>query len=78
MLGLTAICWAIWKARNRLCFEKKTVKDLVILFFCLCIYVLLGRSISRVGTCDDQCWSGDDDADGAADLEKTACGAVED
>jgi hypothetical protein len=23
MLGLAAICWAIWKGRNRTCFEKK-------------------------------------------------------
>jgi hypothetical protein len=25
MLGLTAICWAIWKKRNDVCFEKKTL-----------------------------------------------------
>jgi hypothetical protein len=24
--GLAAVCWAIWKARNRACFEKKYVK----------------------------------------------------
>jgi hypothetical protein len=23
MLGLVAICWAIWKTRNAVCFEKK-------------------------------------------------------
>jgi hypothetical protein len=47
MFGLATICWAIWKARNRLCFEKKTVKDPTdIIFFCLCVNALLGRSIS--------------------------------
>lgn len=24
--GLAAICWAIWKSRNRACFDKKTVE----------------------------------------------------
>jgi hypothetical protein len=23
MLGVASICWAIWKARNQTCFEKK-------------------------------------------------------
>lgn len=25
--GLAAICWAIWKLRNRACFEKKLIKS---------------------------------------------------
>jgi hypothetical protein len=25
-LGIVAICWSIWKARNKLCFEGKMVK----------------------------------------------------
>jgi hypothetical protein len=25
--GIAAICWAIWKARNILCFEKKMIKS---------------------------------------------------
>lgn len=24
--GLSAICWAIWKTRNAVCFEKKQIK----------------------------------------------------
>jgi hypothetical protein len=27
MLGLAAVCWAIWLARNKLCFEKKNIKN---------------------------------------------------
>jgi hypothetical protein len=27
MLGLSAICWAIWKAKNKVCFEKKVLKN---------------------------------------------------
>ena len=26
--GLAAICWAIWKSRNRACFDKKMIKHL--------------------------------------------------
>jgi hypothetical protein len=26
MLGLVAICWAIWKTRNAVCFEKKILR----------------------------------------------------
>jgi hypothetical protein len=34
MFGLSAICWAIWKCRNNICFEKKKIKNpSVILFF---------------------------------------------
>lgn len=25
--GVAAICWAIWKARNKACFEKKLIKN---------------------------------------------------
>jgi len=27
MVGLAAICWAIWKARNNICFEKKIIRS---------------------------------------------------
>lgn len=27
MWGVAAICWAIWKARNNACFEKKLIKN---------------------------------------------------
>jgi hypothetical protein len=27
MLGLLAICWVIWKTRNKICFEKKFIKN---------------------------------------------------
>jgi len=26
-VGLAAICWAIWKARNNICFEKKLISS---------------------------------------------------
>jgi hypothetical protein len=28
MFGMAAVCWAIWKARNKTCFEKNQLKIL--------------------------------------------------
>jgi hypothetical protein len=36
MLGLAAICWAIWKARNILCFDKKPIKSHFEIIFSAC------------------------------------------
>ncbi|KAF8647539.1 hypothetical protein HU200_065347 [Digitaria exilis] len=27
MVGLASICWAIWKARNNICFQKKKIRS---------------------------------------------------
>lgn len=27
MVGLSAICWALWKARNLVCFEQRRLKS---------------------------------------------------
>jgi len=27
MWGISAICWAIWTARNRACFDRKLIKN---------------------------------------------------
>lgn len=27
MVGLAAMCWALWRVRNNICFEKKIVKS---------------------------------------------------
>jgi len=27
MVRLAAVCWALWKTRNNLCFEKKMIKS---------------------------------------------------
>jgi hypothetical protein len=39
MLGFAAVCWAIWKARNAACFDKKLINNPNKIFFllvCLC------------------------------------------
>jgi hypothetical protein len=36
MLGLSAICWAIWKCRNKTCFEKKMIKNPSAILFSAC------------------------------------------
>jgi hypothetical protein len=44
MLGLAAVCWAIWKTRNEMCFEKKRINNRNF-FLGLCIYAVLGWSV---------------------------------
>lgn len=39
MLGLAAICWAIWKARNRACFDKKLIKHPCKILVLACIFM---------------------------------------
>jgi hypothetical protein len=67
-------CWAIWKARNKICFDKKPLKEPIdIVLFCLCFYALLGRALFGGGSGDDPGWSGDYDAHGcAADEEESS------
>jgi hypothetical protein len=33
MLGSAAVCWATWKIRNKICFEKIHIKDPGEIFF---------------------------------------------
>jgi hypothetical protein len=35
MLGVATICCAIWKARNKICFEKNTYKKILMKFYTL-------------------------------------------
>jgi hypothetical protein len=54
MLGFAAVCWAIWKARNAACFDKKLINNPNKIFFCLSVYALLGRVIPGSHPGDDQ------------------------
>jgi hypothetical protein len=36
MLGVAAICWAIWMARNMTCFEKELVNNFMDIVFSAC------------------------------------------
>jgi hypothetical protein len=47
MLGLAGFCWPIWKARNRVCFEKKPLRDPSDFLLSLLFHLILGRFISR-------------------------------
>jgi len=33
MVGLSAICWALWRARNNICLRKKKLSDLLLRSF---------------------------------------------
>jgi hypothetical protein len=39
MFSLDAICWTIWKARNRACFEKKFIKNPNEVIFSACLFM---------------------------------------
>jgi hypothetical protein len=39
MLGLAAVCWAIWKARNRTCFDKKHIKSPLDIIILACVFM---------------------------------------
>ena len=44
--GCAAICWAIWKSRNKACFDKKVIKSPVnIIMHIGFFFEILGRSI---------------------------------
>lgn len=37
--GFAAICWAIWKCRNRACFDKKIIKNLAEILIHACAFM---------------------------------------
>jgi hypothetical protein len=39
IFGLTAICWAIWKARNKTCFNKKSIKNPKEAIYSACLFM---------------------------------------
>jgi hypothetical protein len=54
MLGLAVICWAIWKTRNKTCFDKIKLKS-PNEFFTLLVYLCdigQGWRVANVGTGD--------------------------
>jgi hypothetical protein len=39
MLGLAAVCWAIWRARNDVCYEKKVIKNPIVILYSGCTFM---------------------------------------
>jgi hypothetical protein len=39
MLGLSVVCWAIWRARNDICFEKKEFKNPIVIIYSTCTFM---------------------------------------
>jgi len=39
MCGVAAICWAIWKARNKACFEKVIIKSPIEIIYYVCALI---------------------------------------
>jgi hypothetical protein len=59
MLGLAAICWKIWKARIRTCFEKKPIESSNEILYSTCVF--MRRWVSRRNVTTDQRRNGNDD-----------------
>jgi hypothetical protein len=39
MLDVAAICWATWKCRNKVCFDKKPIKNPGEIMFAACAFM---------------------------------------
>jgi hypothetical protein len=39
IFGIAALCWAIWKTRNKACFEKKLISSPVSLICYMCVFL---------------------------------------
>jgi hypothetical protein len=44
IVGIAALCWAVWKTRNKACFENKLISSPVSLICYMCFFTLLGRT----------------------------------
>jgi hypothetical protein len=49
MFGLAAVCWAIWKARNIICFEHKHVKHPNKIIFSTCMFITYWAGLQPEG-----------------------------
>jgi hypothetical protein len=38
VVGIAALCWAIWKTRNKACFKGKLISSLVSLIYYMCSF----------------------------------------
>jgi hypothetical protein len=57
MLGVAAVCWAMWKCCNRVCFEKKIIKNPGEIVFAACAFIWYGAGLySGGGSKVDQQW----------------------
>jgi len=45
-VGLAAICWALWRTRNNICFDKKVVRSPTEII-CLASSIFLGRTVLK-------------------------------
>jgi hypothetical protein len=47
MVGLAAVCWAIWKGRNRVCFDKKQINNPGDILFSACAFLRYWAGLQR-------------------------------
>jgi hypothetical protein len=61
MLGVAAICWATWKCRNRVCFDKKPIKNPDGIIFSACAFMKYWTSLYPEEAQQHRCGSDDED-----------------
>lgn len=48
-MGLAAVCWALWLARNRATFENKLIKTPFEIIFSMCSFLLYWAGLQQEG-----------------------------
>lgn len=49
VVGLSAVCWAIWKLRNRACFEKKLIRSPTEIICYACVFIKFWARFTKGG-----------------------------
>ncbi|PAN23661.1 hypothetical protein PAHAL_4G108300 [Panicum hallii] len=49
MVRLAAICWAIWKSRNSVCFQKKVIRFPTEIICLACTFLLYWTELQKIG-----------------------------
>jgi hypothetical protein len=49
MFGLSAVCWAIWKCRNKVCFENKALKNPSVILHSACSFMRYWAGLHPAG-----------------------------
>jgi hypothetical protein len=59
LFGFAAVCWAIWKAQNRACFDKKKlIKNPSEIIYSTCMFMKYWADLYADNEGLDSCWRG--------------------
>jgi uncharacterized membrane protein HdeD (DUF308 family) len=58
IVGIAALCWAIWKTRNNACFKGKLISSLLGLICYMCAFLRYTGQVFRMRRTRSCCWRG--------------------